>query len=137
MSYLMRVSESSVLGKAEDGSAKYPSPLNSKTECVAFIQAVTSAPPTSQWKRGEFVKEARVGSIARGTAIATFDESGKCPTDTKGKHAAVYLSHDAAGITVLDQWASQGEVKKRTIRYKGIASTETRSNNGDWFYVIE
>lgn len=37
MSHLMRVSESSVLGKTEDGSAKYPSPLNGKTECVAFV----------------------------------------------------------------------------------------------------
>jgi len=137
MPYLMRDSESSVLGKADDGSLKYPSKLTGKAECVAFVQAVTGAPPTTQWKRGEFVKEAKAGSIARGTAIATFDESGKYPTDTKGKHAAIYLNHDAAGITVLDQWAAQGEVKKRTIRYKGVASTETRSNNGDWFYVIE
>ncbi|MBL8696053.1 MAG: BPSL0067 family protein [Planctomycetes bacterium] len=133
----MRESESSVLGKAEDGSLKYPSKLTGMAECVAFVQAVTSAPPTTQWRRGEFVKEAKAGSIARGTAVATFDENGKYPTDTKGKHAAIYLSHDAAGITVLDQWAAQGEVNKRTIRYKGTASTETRSNNGDWFYVIE
>lgn len=75
------------------------------------------------------------GSIRRGTAIATFDKNGKYPTDALGKHAAIYLSHDAKGITVLDQWNKQGEVLKRTI---SVHRPHTpRMNSAKHYYVIE
>jgi hypothetical protein len=82
------------------------------------------------------VSEAKAGEIPRGTAIATFDADGKYPTDALGKHAAVYLSHAATGILVLDQWNDQKEVKQRTIWFNRPKGTR-RSNDADTFYVIE
>jgi hypothetical protein len=76
-----------------------------------------------------------MGSIARGAAIATF-VGGKYPTDHLGKHAAIYLSHDKNSIQVLDQWNKQGAVKLRSIRFNNLPGT-TRSDEGNWFYVIE
>lgn len=130
MSYKMKLEESTVLGKD-----KY---VNDKgnTECVVFVQQVTDAPGTDKWVRGRLVKALTSDEAERGTAIATFDSDGKYPTDTLGKHAAIYLSHDNTGIQVLDQWKSQGEVKQRLIRFNRAADTK-RSNNGDVFYVIE
>lgn len=72
----------------------------------------------------------------RGTAIATFDSNGKYPTDGLGKHAAIYLEHNALRILVLDQWNDQGEVKQRPIWFNRPKGTK-RSNDADTFYVIE
>lgn len=67
--------------------------INAKgnTECVEFVRQAAGAPHTSTWKRGLKVSEARPGQIPRGTVIATFDDSGRYPTDALGRHAAVYL----------------------------------------------
>lgn len=105
-----------------------------KTECAVFIQQACGAPQTSLWSKGILVKGAPAGSIPRGTAIATFDAAGRYPTDNQGKHAAVYLSHDEHEIRVLDQWNGSGGVKPRGIRFG--RPSESRSNNGDTFFVI-
>ena len=81
------------------------------------------------------MKDARPGQIPPGTAIATF-VGGKYPTDALGRHAAIYLSHDQLGITVLDQWVAQGEVKERVIKFQVPPGTR-RSNDGSCFHVIE
>jgi hypothetical protein len=104
------------------------------TECVVFVQQATDAPDTELWIKGIKVIDAPEGKIERLTAIATFHD-GKYPTDDKGKHAAIYLSHDPNGIWVLDQWNSQGCVKKRKIRSK-VSEGTIRSNDANWFYVI-
>ncbi|MDX1959663.1 MAG: BPSL0067 family protein [Leptospiraceae bacterium] len=130
MSYKLNVEESTVFGKGKFVDSK------GKTECVVFVQQTTGAPITSKWTQGTQVKSLKEGEIERGTAIATFDENGKYPTDSLGKHAAIYLSHNDSGITVLDQWNSQGEVKQRLIRFNLPKETK-RSNNGDVFFVIE
>jgi hypothetical protein len=105
------------------------------TECVEFVRQACRAPKTTLWIKGESVMAASPGTIQRGTAIATFDEDGRYPTDTKGKHAAVYLSHGPNGIRVLDQWNSQGAVKERTIYDKkpGIPRVNSAKN----YFVIE
>ena len=128
MTYLMSLSEKDVLGPK-----KY---VNSKgnNECVEFVRQVTNAPHTTTWKRGSCVKDADIASITRGTAIATFDDEGRYPTDGQGKHAAIFLGKSVAGIQVLDQWNSQGKVLPRTIRFNHVGK---RSDNGDAFYVIE
>lgn len=126
----MKVSETDVFGKAKYVNAK------GNTECVEFVQQVTGAPQTTTWTKGKKVSEAKMGDITRGTAIATFDSKGKYPSDGLGKHAAIYLSHDAQKIVVLDQWNNQGEVKERPIRFNRPKGT-SRSNDGDLFYVIE
>lgn len=130
MSYKLKVAESEVLGKG-----KYKN-SDGNTECVEFIRQTTGAPATATWKPGTKVSTAKSGEIVRGTAIATFDDNGRYPSDGNGKHAAIYLSHDGSGINVLDQWNGQGEVLPRKISFNRPKSTK-RSNNGDTFFVIE
>jgi hypothetical protein len=45
-------------------------------------------------------------TIQKGTAIATF-VNGKYPNNSHDNHAAFYISQDAGGIWVVDQWKSQ------------------------------
>lgn len=130
MPYALKVDETSVYGKEKFANAK------GNTECVEFVRQTTDAPETSKWVRGRLVKSFKAGELTKGTAIATFDDNGKYPTDGLGRHAAIYLSHDNKGIQVLDQWNSQKEVLKRTIWFQRPAGTK-RSNDGDTFYVIE
>lgn len=112
-----------------------------RAECAALVQQTTRAPNTSLWRTGTKVKDALPAEIEPGTAIATFDANGRYPmTDPPGRHAAIYVSHDANGITVVDQWAG-GRVPKptpgeRVIAYRGPALTDWQ-NNGDYYYVIE
>jgi hypothetical protein len=130
MPYKLMIDEKDVFGKGKFANAK------GNTECVEFVRQGTGAPETSKWKKGLVVKGAPVGSIFRGTAIATFDDFGTYPTDNLGKHAAVYLLHTDTYIQVLDQWNSQGEVLQRVIWFDRSAGT-SRSNDGNTFYVIE
>ena len=77
--------------------------------------------------------------IIIGTAIATFVE-GKYQNHGTGNHAAFYISQDAVGIWVVDQWSTSGTIRKRQLRFKGRNKDGTfidPSNNGDAFSVIE
>jgi len=130
MSYKLKVPEKDVSGKA-----KYVSPQG-KTECAEFVRQATGAPQTTTWRMGKKVSSAKIGEMARGTAIATFDINGKYPADKLGRHAAIYLEHNSLCIQVLDQWNDQGEVKKRPIWFNRPKGTK-RSNDADTFYVIE
>lgn len=130
MSYQLQIGENEVFGKKKFVNAK------GNTECVEFVRQATNAPQTTKWVRGRLVKSFSSGELPRGTAIATFDDNGNYPTDTLGRHAAIYLSHNSEGIEVLDQWNSQGEVLKRLIRFHRPPGTK-RSNDADTFYVIE
>ena len=87
-------------------------------------------------EKGKKVQDAKEGEIAKGTAIATFDENDKYPTDSKGRHAAIYLRHNHEYIVVYDQWNKQAKVKKRKIKFN-VKDGESRSNDGKTFYVIE
>ena len=65
---------------------------------------------------------------------------GKYPSNASGNHAAFYLSEDANGIWVVDQYAGSGGIRKRHLRFKGEVSKGVYvdpSNNGDAFSVIE
>lgn len=79
--------------KKFEGAKKYTN-AKGNTECVEFVRQTTGAPHASIWKRGVRVKDAIQGEILPGTAIATFDDEGKYPTDPLGKHAAIFLSKD-------------------------------------------
>jgi hypothetical protein len=124
------IAEANVFGKGKFKNA------HGNTECVEFVRQATGAPQTGMWKRGLKVAGAKVGSIPRGTAIATFDDKGNYPNDGLGQHAAIYLRHDKGAIWVLDQWNDQGEVKERSIWFNRPKGTK-RSNDGHTFYVIE
>jgi hypothetical protein len=57
-------------------------------------------------------------TLAKGTAIATFVD-GKYQSHSTGNHAARYLSQDAGGIWVIDQYAGSGGIRKRYLRFQG------------------
>ncbi len=105
-------------------------------ECAVFVQQATGATNTASWKKGIKVMDAPVGSIPKGTAIATFDSTSKYPLESGKRHAAVYLSHGKDGIRVYDQWNGQGMVKARTI-YSDLKMMRKYVNRAENYYVIE
>ena len=99
-------------------------------QCVSFVTTVCTSIPvsTAAWKKGAQVKG--LASIAKGTAIATFNENGKY-----SGHAAIYDGQTATGIQVVDQWVtgSGSPIHSRTLRF----GAKGNSNNGDNFYVVD
>ena len=135
-------------GKTRDGKPKWVDAAGA-AHCVMLVQQTAGAPVTSEWRPGVAVRDATPGDIPPYTAIATFvapdgglvdtpekRRSGRYPTDTLGKHAALYMSHNERGILVIDQWKAQGEAKERTIRFNH-PHPKSRSDEGNWFHVIE
>ena len=115
-------------------------PLVGTHHCVPLVQQYAKAPQASLWKQGALVKTAK--DIAKGTAIATFVE-GVYPNKSTGNHAALFISQDNTGITVMDQWKgdpNKPTISSRKIRFKGVKDgklVEPLSNNGDAYYVID
>lgn len=103
-------------------------------QCVALVQVIGGAPRTADWKQGIRVK-GNGDKIAAYTCIATF-ENGVYPNRKHGNHAAIYLSQDASGIKVYEQWVGH-PISTRTIPFKANESLDNPSNNGNCFYVIE
>lgn len=83
---------------------------------------------TQQWRPGVRVRDAK--SLPVGTTIATF-VNGRYP-NAGSMHAAVYVSKDANGILVWDQWVGR-PVSRRVIRWNGSGL----ANNGNSYYVIQ
>ena len=105
------------------------------TQCVSFLKATIPAlagKTTRMWVKGDDVKQGT--ALDAGTAIATF-VNGEYPQNATG-HAAVYLAQNDVGIQVLDQWASQGRVLKRTIRWTPLKAGDI-VNDAKAFSVIE
>lgn len=101
--------------------------------CVPLVREACGAPHTSEWKRGQLVRNALCES---GTAIATFDSNGKYGNHTDGRsHAAILVAIDTDGLRVVDQWIGQPP-QERLIRFKG-GREGNAVNDGDMFYVIE
>ena len=102
-------------------------------QCVAFVKAAAKAPHTGAWRRGERVRGN--AAVRQGTAIATFDANGAYGNYTDGSsHAAIFVSQDDHGLTVLDQFVfpHPKTVNARTL----VFGHGTPANNGDAFYVI-
>lgn len=112
-------------------------------QCVAFVKEASGAPQTALWKRGALVKGL---TVPRGTAIATFDPPtaefphGKYGNREDGTcHAAIYLSQNADGLVVMDQWAGEHPqpVHVRTIFFPKPGEIKKPVNDGNKFYIIE
>lgn len=109
-------------------------------QCVALVQYYAQAPITNTWSEGKVVRGNL--SISKGIAIATF-VNGKYSNLAHGNHAAFYLSQDAGGIWIIDQWKgdpNKPKVSKRYIRFKGKDKNGKYidpSNNADAFSIIE
>lgn len=121
----------------QEAEALEKMPAVGNKQCVSLIKQFTKAPPSSLWKEGAKVKGNLL--LKKGTAIATFVD-GKYPNNGTGNHAAFYVSQDAAGIVVVDQWSTSGTVRKRRLAFLGKDQNGrwiTPSNNGDAFSVVE
>lgn len=68
--------------------------------CVVFVQHCAKEQNTFFWKRGEKVRGNM--SLAKGTAIATFDKNGKYPNKANGNYAAIYVGqmHLVSGFMI-------------------------------------
>ena len=99
-------------------------------QCVSYVKQVCpSLPQTAKWKKGAQAKNA--AKLLPGTVIATFNDDG----NYEG-HAAIYISQNADGITVIDQYRTPPNpkpVSQRLLRF----GARGRSNDGDQFYVVE
>jgi len=134
MPFVLDPESGKTLQESYSGKA-FISPITEQTECVAFLQATISGiGSTTGWTEGSKISKDSTG-IKSGTAIATF-VNGKYPGPGKDKHAAIYLGQNETGLQVLDQWATQGEVKPRTIRFNVTPSTKIQ-NNGNCYSIIE
>ena len=99
---------------------------------MPFVRETSGAPITTQWRRGV---PARGSNLPPGTAIATFDESGRYGNHLDGRsHAAILIAETENGLLVADQWVGQ-KVHERTIRFRGGAGDP--ANDGDAFHAIE
>ncbi len=117
-----------------DGAAKVGS-----HQCVALVQLKAGAPLTAAWRQGAAVKGLTL--LQKGTAIATF-VNGQYPNRRHGNHAALYISQDARGILVMDQWTSntrKPKISRHLLRFLGKdrhGNYIDPANNGDAFSVI-
>lgn len=109
--------------------------------CVALLQYYANVPHTSIWKKGETVLGN--ANIKQGTAIATFNSKGHYGSLPTGNHAAFFISQDAGGIWIMDQWLSDVKKPKVSKRYltpkpqsKNGVFTDA-SNNAAAYSVIE
>lgn len=115
-------------------------------QCVAYAQKAAGMPLTAHWKQGDTVQGNE--DLKPGTAIATFDATGRYGNHTDGRsHVAIFLSQDKNGIKVLDQFMKRvkdpatGETKRlpqpvteRTIYFRPAARAE---NDGRNYHVVE
>ena len=110
-------------------------------QCVALVQqaplktgSLNHVPATKSWKQGKKIQDITAsGLIEKGTVIATFDSNGKYPSTER--HAAIYQSHDAKGITVLDQWSTKPYASQRVIKFKNGKSRKV--DDGSYYWVVE
>lgn len=109
-------------------------------QCVALLQYYAKLPQTAMWKEGKTVFGTM--TLAKGTAIATFVD-GRYKSLPTANHAAFYISQDAGGVWIMDQWSNdktKPKVSKRYIRKKGKFQNGQYvdpSNNAEAFAVID
>lgn len=98
---------------------------------MPFVREVAGVPQTAQWRKGVKV---RGNNVPTGTAIATFDRTGKYENDRTGRsHAAILIEENVAGLRVYDQWVGRS-VHERTIRWKN--GNGKPANDGDAYHVV-
>ena len=97
-------------------------------QCVSYVKrACPDLGATPSWRKGPPVKGRN--TLAKGTAIATFDANNRYLG-----HAAIYVSQNAGGLQVWDQWVGH-PVAPRNVSFRGGKGNHV--NDGDQYYVIE
>ena len=125
-----------VYSKVDDLDGK---PKAFSGECAGIVQWYTKAGLAATWKEGLVVR-GNAAKIRKGTAVATFAD-GKYPNKPHGNHAALYISQDAKGVWVMDQWNGDNKptISKRRMNFLGKTKSGDYldpSNNGDALSVI-
>ena len=86
------------------GNAAVDDSAVARSECAALVQCL-GVSNTKYWRRGPRVQQMRPQQIERGTVIATL-RNGIYLSDYSGQsHVGIYLTHDAGGLWMLDQFA--------------------------------
>jgi hypothetical protein len=102
--------------------------------CVAYVRAAARVPHTSEWIEGAPVWE-HADALPTGTAIATFNASGRYANNTDGtSHAAIFNVAADDGIWVFDQWVGH-PVSERLISARGGEGLPC--DDADAYAVIE
>ena len=118
-------------------------------ECVRLVQHYTNVGPTTTWRPGERVLDAK--DIEPGTVIANFTRAGRWSGRPKGNHAAFFVEFGPRGqdgkpayIVVMDQWTG---ARKKTISARSVLRRGTKlhsegnvyddSDNAEHFYVVK
>jgi hypothetical protein len=83
---------------------------------------------TKTWRQG---RKVRGNNISPGTAIASFRD-GSYQND----HAAIFVSQDANGITVYDQFNHPKKNWGKRVLSFGKADSGDYSNDGEYFYTV-
>jgi hypothetical protein len=115
-------------------------------QCAGLVQYYLNVGTTDHWTNGKHVRGNGL-SIKKGTAVATFrsdsvEGKGYYAGEDHGNHAAFYMSQDASGVTVMDQWADDKRkptISSRVMGFLGQNKDGTYvnpSNNGDALAVI-
>jgi hypothetical protein len=88
-------------------------------QCVGLVKTYSKCGATSTWKEGALVKDSP--ELAKGTAIATFNEDGKYASKPSGNHACFFIEFvGELGFRVLEQHVKPHPelIQKRLIRYQ-------------------
>jgi hypothetical protein len=105
-------------------------------QCVGLVKYYSSCGGTGAWQEGDLVSDSP--KLARGTAIATFDEKGHYRSNASGNHACFFIEFMPSnqGITVLEQHVKPDptKIQTRNIIYRGNKGDP--SNDADAYSVI-
>ena len=118
-------------------------------ECVRLAQHYTNVGPTSVWRPGERVLDAKF--IPPGTVIANFNKKGRWPGKSKGNHAAFFVEFGPRGpdgkpasIIMMDQWTDvrKKAISARTVPKRGPKTHDEGnyyddSDNAEHFYIVK
>ncbi len=96
--------------------------------CVALVKNFAKLPDSPQWSQGQQVWG---NNLPPGTAIATFDQNGRYPSEI-GWNSAILIRYTSNGIWIYDQWL--GHPATPDGRFIGL--TGGRPNNATAYSVI-
>ena len=115
---------------------------NYGVQCVGLLKYYSDCGGTKSWTKGDDVSGAcDAKTIARGTAVATFNSEGKYASNPTGNHACFFIEEqkDGSGFLVLEQHVDPfpEKIQIRVLKYNGVPKGgKIEMNNGDCYSVI-